>query len=310
MANAIDDVKLLPCPFCGGEAILLKDHKKFGLYVACTVCAACTITGTQPEAIAAWNRRASPAPSQHTGWSDEAVEAALRARVPGGSEVWHWINGGGMSIDDTHREVMRTILAALSAPSIAPARMPHSGAKVSDIVAMIDADTIAPATGFEVKALEWHGEANWCHASSAVAHYRVSRRTNPDCYRMNSDGLNHSYYSDHPTPEAAKAAAFKHHEAYVRSALTPNIETGEVTDETDNFRAFFQLTQELKELEKSYHEHSTDVHDRWETAERQEFSDVDAAAREIDGKRHDIMWIEARIRSSISPSVPKESGEP
>lgn len=44
--------------------------------------------------------------------TDKAVEAALHARVPGGSEVWHWINGGGMQVDDTHRSVMRTILEA------------------------------------------------------------------------------------------------------------------------------------------------------------------------------------------------------
>ena len=53
--------KLAGCPFCGGEAILLKDHAKLGLYVACTKCSACTITSRQSEAIQAWNRRTSVA---------------------------------------------------------------------------------------------------------------------------------------------------------------------------------------------------------------------------------------------------------
>jgi Lar family restriction alleviation protein len=56
----MEDV-LKPCPFCGGEPILLKDHHKFGLYVACTECAACTVTAPQTEATIAWNRRAPTA---------------------------------------------------------------------------------------------------------------------------------------------------------------------------------------------------------------------------------------------------------
>lgn len=67
----LDPEVLLPCPFCGGEAILLKDHKKLGLYVACTECAVCTITGKRDEATAAWNRRAlTSSRSGETGWRE------------------------------------------------------------------------------------------------------------------------------------------------------------------------------------------------------------------------------------------------
>lgn len=52
---------LLPCPFCNGEAIMLKDHTKMGFYIACTDCSACTITRpVKAEATADWNRRSPP----------------------------------------------------------------------------------------------------------------------------------------------------------------------------------------------------------------------------------------------------------
>lgn len=55
--------KLLPCPFCGGEAMLefTKERKGLGAAVACG-CA-------EAEAIAAWNRRA------------DARQLALKTRV-------------------------------------------------------------------------------------------------------------------------------------------------------------------------------------------------------------------------------------
>lgn len=58
MSNA-----LLPCPFCGGEAFMVKT-KRCGRYVACWDCNIATdeydtddIGSAYDKAVAAWNRR-------------------------------------------------------------------------------------------------------------------------------------------------------------------------------------------------------------------------------------------------------------
>ena len=48
--------KLLPCPFCGGEA-RIKGKKIYRVACGCT---ARTYGKTKDEAVAAWNRRAEP----------------------------------------------------------------------------------------------------------------------------------------------------------------------------------------------------------------------------------------------------------
>ena len=57
--------KLLPCPFCGGEAIPCSAGNHFAtekFFVSCGVCGVETprIARTRKEAIAAWNSRAEP----------------------------------------------------------------------------------------------------------------------------------------------------------------------------------------------------------------------------------------------------------
>jgi Lar family restriction alleviation protein len=66
---------LEPCPFCGGEAILLKDHKCLGYYVTCKSCFVASATKTKSVAIELWNTRATLQPS---GEWREAIARILR----------------------------------------------------------------------------------------------------------------------------------------------------------------------------------------------------------------------------------------
>lgn len=52
--------KLLPCPFCGGEA-KVKDGGPGNKYAQCVKCYACTDDHVHERAISAWNARAIPA---------------------------------------------------------------------------------------------------------------------------------------------------------------------------------------------------------------------------------------------------------
>lgn len=60
------DIKLKPCPFCGGEARLVlnakrkiygKDEYRTGVVACCNVCEARMFYGSEKLAIEAWNRR-------------------------------------------------------------------------------------------------------------------------------------------------------------------------------------------------------------------------------------------------------------
>lgn len=49
--------KLKPCPFCGGEAELIKIYNTQWHYVQCVKCKVKTEHKTEQEAINAWNTR-------------------------------------------------------------------------------------------------------------------------------------------------------------------------------------------------------------------------------------------------------------
>ena len=51
--------ELLPCPFCGGDAVVVVTHPiSQGAYVRCKECRVLSMPcNTKAEAIAAWNRR-------------------------------------------------------------------------------------------------------------------------------------------------------------------------------------------------------------------------------------------------------------
>lgn len=61
-------MKLKPCPFCGGEAILAHDHVGLGAsYIRCGKCGLESVrfiksfdVASDDEAIEYWNRRSAP----------------------------------------------------------------------------------------------------------------------------------------------------------------------------------------------------------------------------------------------------------
>ena len=54
----MNEIKLLPCPFCGGEAELLKGLCELDNYVMCLKCRCKTkLYNTKEAAIKAWNTR-------------------------------------------------------------------------------------------------------------------------------------------------------------------------------------------------------------------------------------------------------------
>ena len=63
----MDNLTLKPCPFCGGEAILVKDFSSFKdwTYVRCKECGASTsVSGNAYKAIELWNRRVADGKGQ------------------------------------------------------------------------------------------------------------------------------------------------------------------------------------------------------------------------------------------------------
>lgn len=71
----MSELKLLPCPFCGGEAApyhvdQCEDEGEPAAFVMCNLCNAQVPWSPGLGAIAAWNRRAFPASGEREGLAD------------------------------------------------------------------------------------------------------------------------------------------------------------------------------------------------------------------------------------------------
>lgn len=70
---------LLPCPFCGGGAIILGGYRHSPVFVHCVGCKTDSCYyDTEEEAAAAWNRRAVVTDEQFTVTHDRRTWAVVK----------------------------------------------------------------------------------------------------------------------------------------------------------------------------------------------------------------------------------------
>ncbi len=121
--------ELLPCPFCGAGAGLIKPTRGSGVYVGCTSCQGSVFACVEPvstdaskdAAIAAWNRRAlaaTPPCAEVAGLSDDELDALERI--------------GGDATQPGDIQILRVFLRRLST---APAAPPEGFVQVETIIA-------------------------------------------------------------------------------------------------------------------------------------------------------------------------------
>lgn len=72
---------------------------------------------------------------------------------------------------------------------------------------------------------------------------------------------------------------------------------------------FFRTTLALEEGEREYYERSNDVDARWETADREEFTDLDNASRALDETRYRLMDLK-RDLAHLNPTDPRALSPP
>ena len=114
--TATEQVKLKPCPFCGGEP-------KLGTwatdYVRCTECRAEQLGLTPAEAIAAWNHRPNP-PSPDAGERREAIETAIL-----NANATSLMNGENIGSGTNVARIRDAILALSPAPDADTEEVPR-----------------------------------------------------------------------------------------------------------------------------------------------------------------------------------------
>jgi len=125
-------VELLPCPFCGGEAVVGEIGGQ-GSYcwVGCKKCAASVTGYLQEHAIAAWNTRAHSDPRPVAEGLREVVARAIYSRDPAGflDKVDGWCDmPWEQAIEGAPNDVQ---LAYAIADAILPALATHSPAPMA-----------------------------------------------------------------------------------------------------------------------------------------------------------------------------------
>jgi len=97
--------RLLPCPFCGGEAEIWRAHMERTAWIGCMGKCSVLVSReykTDAEAIAAWNTRV---PTDH----ERAVQAAVAKAVEAADKA---LQDALAYIDKGHPGMARNILAA------------------------------------------------------------------------------------------------------------------------------------------------------------------------------------------------------
>lgn len=103
---------LLPCPFCGGEAVMVIGALEFSdAEVHCKACATQSgnyggglLGANKDAAIAAWNRRATPAEVETLRARVERLEMALKPFA--GAADWLWDETIWRGVDPAEAKVL------------------------------------------------------------------------------------------------------------------------------------------------------------------------------------------------------------
>lgn len=99
-----EELELLPCPFCGGEAVIFEGDADWG--VDCLVCRV-MVRGetTEGNAIAAWNRRPKPK-TCFERWKEELKPSDIAETIISRKNLWPLFNTrcGAMNFNDFCRE--------------------------------------------------------------------------------------------------------------------------------------------------------------------------------------------------------------
>lgn len=136
-----DETKPLPCPFCGGEAIVDNDVVGFYWLANCPACGACGPASetSSADAIAAWNRRApSPRLGLVAAWQSSKRHAEEWMKLCAAADEHEWIRQRCERAGDLIGLRAATELAALARAEECRAHADAAKAE-AELAAMLDA---------------------------------------------------------------------------------------------------------------------------------------------------------------------------
>ena len=68
------EIRLMPCPFCGGESVFCHHEQTGVCWVRCKKCGVTTRGGNRLQVVEAWNTRAERTCHKGSGWYCEECE--------------------------------------------------------------------------------------------------------------------------------------------------------------------------------------------------------------------------------------------